>query len=324
VVVDREHRCLMANRGFLKRRNLTSEQVVGRFVHEFVEKDVYEAVIKPKLDECFRGNIVRYELKYTYPYVGERDLFASYYPIEGNNGVDRAACILHDITERKRAEQALADMARKLIAAQEQERARIARELHDDINQQLALLAIELQRLRDDPTEARSRLQKLFDQINAISSDVEALAHELHSSKLEYLGAVAAMKSWCMEFSEWQKVYIDFQSSVSRILPLEVGLPLFRVLQEALHNAAKHSGAKRIEVRLSEPSNEVRLTIRDSGTGFDVAGALGGAGLGLTSMRERVRLVNGTIKIESKPMHGTTIHVRVPLGSEQNSLSEAV
>jgi signal transduction histidine kinase len=132
------------------------------------------------------------------------------------------------------------------------------------------------------------------------------------------------MKSWCRQFGEWQKIHIDFQSNVSSNLPLQIGLPLYRVLQEAVHNAVKHSGAKRIEVRLSEQSNEVHLTIRDSGAGFDVAGALGGKGLGLPSMQERVRLVKGTIKIESKPMHGTTIHVRVPLGSEQNSLSEAV
>src|SRR5262249_44292746 len=148
--------------------------------------------------------------------------------------------LAEDIGHRKRMEEALSGMSGKLIQAQEQERARIARELHDDINQQLAMLAIELQRLRDDPSEVRNRLQKLFDQTGEISSDVEALAHELHSSKLEYLGAVAVMKSWCQEFSEWQKVYIDFRSSVSSVLPPEVGLPLFRVLQEALHNSVKH------------------------------------------------------------------------------------
>jgi PAS domain S-box-containing protein len=229
-----------------------------------------------------------------------------------------------DVTKRKEAEGALSTINRRLIEAQERERTRIARELHDDINQRLAMLAIELQQLRDHPSEARNRLQKLVDQTHAISSDVEAIAHELHSPKLEYLGVVAGMKSWCRQFGEWQKIHIDFQSNVSSNLPLQIGLPLYRVLQEALHNAVKHSGAKRIEVRLSEQSNEVHLTIRDSGAGFDVAGALGGKGLGLPSMQERVRLVKGTIKIESKPMHGTTIHVRVPLGSEQNSLSEAV
>jgi signal transduction histidine kinase len=139
------------------------------------------------------------------------------------------------------------------------------------------------------------------------------ILHDLHSSKLEYLGVVAGMKSWCKEFAERQKMEIDFRSAVSSILPLEVGLSLFRVLQEALNNAMKYSGVKRIEVRLREASGELQLEVSDSGKGFDVEAALQGKGLGLTSMRERIRLVSGTIAIQSKPMAGTIIHVRVPL-----------
>ena len=154
VVLDRERRCLMANRAFLDRRKLAREQVVGRLLHEFVDKDIYESVIKSKLDECFQGKMVRYELKYRYPELGERDLLASYYPIEGENGVDRIACVLHDFTERKRAEQALVDMSRKLIEAQEHERTRIAREVHDDINQRLALLSVELEACRQKPPDS--------------------------------------------------------------------------------------------------------------------------------------------------------------------------
>src|SRR5215471_13342240 len=132
------------------------------------------------------------------------------------------------------------------------------------------------------------------------------------------------MKSWCKEFAERQKVGIDFKTDVSKVLPLAVGLSLFRVLQEALNNAIKHSGVKRIKVQLREDSGEIHLVIRDFGRGFDVEAASQGKGLGLTSMRERVRLVNGTISIESKPMGGTTIHVRVPLESKQGSRREAV
>ena len=104
-------------------------------------------------------------------------------------------------------------------------------------------------------------------------------------------------------------------------LPLQIGLPLFRVLQEALHNAAKHSGAKRIEVQMAAHSGEVHLTVSDSGRGFDVEAAKQDNGLGLISMSERVRLVNGTIKIDSRPMSGTTIYVRVPLESDHRSAS---
>jgi signal transduction histidine kinase len=249
----------------------------------------------------------------------ERDVSISYFPIEGTTGVFGAACIFQDITERKRLEESLTGMTRKLIEAQEQERSRIGRELHDDVNQRLAMLALELEQLQQNPSEVESRVQDLRKGISELSSDVHTLSHDLHSSKLEYLGVVAGMKSWCKDFAARQKIEIDFNSDVRNALPLEVGLPLFRVLQEALHNALKHSGVRRVEVELREDSSEIHLVIGDLGRGFDVESALQGKGLGLTSMRERVRLVSGTIAIDSKPNGGTTIHVRVPLGSEQTT-----
>src|SRR5262249_34970307 len=114
------------------------------------------------------------------------------------------------------------------------------------------------------------------------------------------------------------------RSDVPSAVPLQVGLPLFRVLQEALNNAIKHSGVKRIEIQLHEEPSEIHLIVSDSGRGFDVEAVNQGKGLGLNSMRERVRLVNGTISIESKPMGGTTIHVRVPVESENSSRRVAV
>src|SRR6201981_155928 len=221
-----------------------------------------------------------------------------------------------DIPRRKQMEEALSDMSRKLIESQEQERARIGRELHDDISQRLAMLSLELEQLQENPSEVQSRVQELRNQTTELSNDVQAMSHDLHSSKLEYLGVVAGIKSWCKEFGERQRVEIDFSNDVHSALPFEIGLSIFRVLQEALHNVMKHSGVKRIEVQIREASGEIHLIIRDSGKGFDVEAALQGKGLGLTSMRERVRLVNGTIAIESKPMGGTTIHVRVPFESE--------
>jgi PAS domain S-box-containing protein len=224
-----------------------------------------------------------------------------------------------DISEWKRAEETLSGMTRKLIEAQEQERARIGRELHDDVNQRLAMLAVELEQLQDNPSEVHSRVQELRQQTTELSNDVQALSHDLHSSKLEYLGVVAGIKSWCKEFAERQRMEIDFKSDVPTAVPLEIGRSLFRVLQEALHNAIKHSGVKRVEVQLREESGEIHLIVSESGLGFDVEVAKQSKGLGLTSMRERVRLVNGTIVIDSKPMGGTTIHVRVPFKSEQGS-----
>ena len=219
-----------------------------------------------------------------------------------------------DITHRKEMEDAISGMSRKLIESQEQERARIGRELHDDINQRLAMLAVELEQLQDNPTDVPGRLQELRKQTIEISNDVQALSHELSSSKLEYLGAIKGMKSWCEEFAERQGIQVEFKSSeVQTSIAPEIGLCLFRVLQEALHNVSKHSGARRVEVKLREDSGDIHLVISDSGRGFDSEAAMQGRGLGLASMRERVRLVNGTITIESTLEGGTTIHVCVPL-----------
>jgi len=232
--------------------------------------------------------------------------------------------LAEDITRRKEAEETVSDMTRKLIEAQEQERARIGRELHDDINQRLAMLNVELGRLQEEPSEVGIRVQELRKQVTDISNDVQALSHDLHSSKLEYLGVVAGIRSWCKDFAERQRMEIDFKSDVPTAVPLEIGRSLFRVLQEALQNAIKHSGVRRFDVQMREDSNAIQMVVRDLGKGFDLDAALQRKGLGLTSMRERVRMVNGTISIESKPMGGTTINVRVPLESQRSSREKAV
>ncbi len=219
-------------------------------------------------------------------------------------------------------------MSRKLIEAQEQERTRIARDLHDDIGQRLALLAIELEQLETDLPSSSigilNRMDELRKQTSEISTDVQTLAHELHSSKLEYLGIAAAMKSFCNEFGEQQKLEIDFtQKDIPRTVPQEISLCLFRVLQEALHNAVKHSGVRHFEVELRGASDAIHLTMRDLGLGFDPEAAMKGRGLGLTSMEERLKLMDGELLIDSKPNQGTTIHARVPLTAARNSARAA-
>ncbi len=597
-VIDREYRYLIANRQFLKMRNMTREQVVGRSMLEVLNPGFFEAVAREKLDECFQGKVIRYETKYTYPGLGERDVLASYFPIEGVSGIDRVACILQDITDRKRAaealrdsedklrllldstaeaiygvdvegrctvcnpagvrargyqsvdellgrnmhylihhtradgtsmpiqecrvsrafrvgegvhvddevlwrkdgtsfpaeywsypqrrgqevvgavvafiditdrkkaekalhdmnraletqtsvlqareellkifvktvpagvamldrdmrylqvsdrwcadysidssqvlgrshyelfpdqpkrwkqvhrralegetvraeedrwdreggtmwvrwevrpwrsgnglpdgilifaeditrrkqmEQALSGMSRKLIEAQEQERTRIARDLHDDINQRLALLAIEIDRSKQNlPLSAEDTnrlLSAIWEDVVAVSSELQSISHQLHSSQLEFLGVVVAMKSFCQEFIARQKVQIDFtHDDIPVAVSRDVSLCLFRVLQEALHNAFKHSNTRHFKVKLGCLTNQLHLTVSDRGRGFDLETPSNKAGLGLISMRERVRLVNGTIVIESKPMGGTTIDVRVPLESEVRSQQAA-
>ena len=229
-----------------------------------------------------------------------------------------------DITRRKEMEEALSDLSRKLIQSQEQERARIGRELHDDVSQRLALLALELQQLQENPSEIRERVQALHKRTGEIANDVQALSHELHASKLEYLGVIAGTKSWCKEFGEHQGIEINFKAEIASAIPFEIGVTLFRILQEALHNSVKHSGVKRVEVQLSEHPNEIHLTISDKGKGFEIEAARQGKGLGLASMEERARLVKGMITFDSKPMAGTTIRVCVPLASEPLSQRQAV
>jgi PAS domain S-box-containing protein len=224
-----------------------------------------------------------------------------------------------DVTEQKLAEEALSSISRRLIDAQEQERSRIARELHDDINQRLALVAMGLDRQRGDlrstTREMRSAMGKAIKQLSDIVSDVHMMSHQLHSSKLDTVGLADAAAGFCRELSKQQNVEVDFKcDGIARELPEAIALCMFRVLQEALQNAVRHSGAKHFKVSLAECTNQIALTICDEGRGFNPAEALKGSGLGLTSMRERLKLVHGELSIESQSRKGTTIHARVPVG----------
>jgi PAS domain S-box-containing protein len=241
-----------------------------------------------------------------------------------------------DVTDRKRAQKALyqrdmelaeaqRSVSRRLIEAQEKERTRIARDLHDDFGQRLALLTIELELLQqsgpDLPDDVRTRISELGRQTSKIATDIQSLSHELHSSRLEYVGIAAAMRGFCQEFGEQQNVEVDFKTHdlPSNLLP-DISLGLFRVLQEALHNSAKHSGVRRFEVRLWGTSDEIHLTVSDSGAGFDREAAKQSRGLGLISMEERLKLLDGTFSIESQPKRGTTIHACAPLAQQSKPI----
>ena len=231
------------------------------------------------------------------------------------------SCI--DITDRKLAEEALAGVGRRLIEAHEEERTWIARELHDDINQRIALLAIELEQWDQHPpsseVEVHDHIRHVRQSLSDLGKDIQALSHRLHSSKLEYLGIVAAANGFCKELSEQQKVEIDFShAGIPRSLPKEISLCLFRVLQEALQNAVKHSGERHFRVELHGTSGEIQLTVSDLGVGFDQQDAIDRRGLGLISMRERLQLVGGEFSIKSKPGRGTTIRARVPHVAEKH------
>jgi signal transduction histidine kinase len=240
---------------------------------------------------------------------------------DGKGRMLRIIGMVANVTEQKQAEEAISNVSRRLIQAHEEERTRIARDLHDDVNQRLALVAIRLQQveqLEQSPSksvaEVCSHLRELEQVIAEIGIDVQAISHRLHSSKLEYMGLVAAARSFCNEFSEQQKVEITFaHDEISHTLPQEISLCLFRVLQEALQNGVKHSGVRRFDVELRDTSGSIDLSVRDSGSGFEVEEAMKTHGLGLISMAERLKLVDGQLSIDSQPQRGTTIHARVPL-----------
>jgi PAS domain S-box-containing protein len=221
-----------------------------------------------------------------------------------------------DITDSKRAEEALASVGHRLIEAHEEERSRIARELHDDINQQMAMIAIEIDRLSqalpEGAQQVRDQVAQIQLRIQEVGKDIQSLSHRLHSSKLDLLGLAGAAKSFCQEMSEKHKIEIDLHEEGTLRTSQETGLCLFRVLQEALHNAVKYSDAKTFKVELIEKDAFVHLMVKDSGAGFNQQHLADHPGLGLISMRERIQMVGGEFLIESELGEGTTVRATVP------------
>jgi signal transduction histidine kinase len=226
---------------------------------------------------------------------------------------------------RRRAEEGLQASRRelqrltgRLLEAQEVERRRIARELHDDLNQSLALLSLELDILGQVPptsaAETADRMQDLSARVKDLSSTVHELSHRLHPSKLEQLGLVVAIGGLCKELTQSQKLEVKFtHHSEPSTIPPATALCLYRIAQEALQNVVKHSGSHHASVELSGTADSIRLRVTDDGVGFVPDSAGGDGGLGLVSMRERLNLVGGEIAIDSRPSGGTRIDVRVPL-----------
>jgi len=233
-----------------------------------------------------------------------------------------------DVTERRLAVEAVATIHQRLIDAQEEERSRIARELHDDIGQQLTVLSIDLDTLvRTDgaaATDSRREIEEARAKVMNLAKDVQAISHRLHPARIEYLGIATAAAVLCREVSSQLGVEITFTTeSVPEGLSRPVAICLYRVLQEALQNAIKHSGMRRVDVTLCGGVDQVELIVRDFGAGFEIS-TTQGRGLGLTSMNERVRAVSGRLTIQSQPQRGTTILASVPLGKDDPSTSKSV
>jgi PAS domain S-box-containing protein len=225
------------------------------------------------------------------------------------------SCI--DVTERKMVEEAWASLSGRLIDAQEEERKRIAREIHDDYTQQLVVVAMDLEGLAekvgDSPVGAGQRFREIWNQISELAADLHSLSHRLHSSTLESLGLVAGVKAFCEEFTNQKEVQVDFiHENVPRGIPAEVALCLFRITQEGLRNIKRHSGAERAEVHLEVSGENLHLSVVDRGKGFDVNKLSTRNGIGLRSMEERLRSLGGHLEINSRPTEGTRIDAWLP------------
>jgi signal transduction histidine kinase len=218
------------------------------------------------------------------------------------------------LAQHRETAKSLRESRARLIDSQEQERRRIARELHDGVGQSLALLESALAQFADEShTMARSRLQEFLKEVSDIAKVTREISHGLHPSHLEHLGLVGALKKLCRDFSHDGDLSVSLiEADLPEDLPSDISLAMYRVAQEALHNVEKYSGARQVEVRLKVQGGQLRMQIVDDGVGFAPARAAA-KGIGISSMRERMELIGGMIEITSAPMKGTQIEAIVPI-----------
>ena len=312
--------CTFFNRGWLNFTGRSMEQEVGNGwisgVHEDdVERcvNIYNVAFDTHADFTMEYRLRRHDGEYRWiadngvPRFGSNGVFCGYI----------GSCI--DITDLKLSEMSLRNLTGRLIHAQEEERARIARELHDDISQRMAFLQIGLEQFEQNmPTltpTGKKQLQDLADVASEMSTDLHGMSHQLHPVKLDLQGLVPAITGFCREFSNQQGLPVVFlhRDVPGQKIPKDVALCLFRIVQEALRNVAKHTDSSEAKVEVYGHGDGIDLCVSDSGAGFNPERVYAKGGLGLISMRERVRSIGGQLTVESQPPDGTRIRVCVPL-----------
>jgi len=311
-------RYLDVNEAYVRNTGYSAGEIIGRSPEEL---GIYRPpdLLRLRKVVATQMHLTRYEAPYRTRAGEERSALLSTATIE----VGGEPCLLkviEDITDRKRAEKTLRDLGSRMLMVQEDERRRVARDLHDDFSQRLALLAIDLEQLAQRPPATRhewsARIQAMWAQTQELTSDVHRLSHQLHPSKLEDLGLVMAVRSHCAELSKQAGVSVRFlHAGVPRSVPGDVALCLYRIVQESLRNVVKHSGSETAVVELHGVPKGIELRVSDSGRGFDPTAPRAREGIGLIGMRERVLYVGGELSIQSSPSEGTRVEVQIPLAA---------
>jgi PAS domain S-box-containing protein len=327
-VVEDDTRVVFVNQRMAAMLGYSSDEMLGRSALDFIADESREEA-KRRMERRRAGIAEQFDLKFRHKDGSELWGIVSTTPVPDEDGRFVSALgMVTDITGRKRAEDELRrsseqirEMAGKLITAQEEERRRIARELHDDIVQKIAVLAITMSRLKlrlpaEEPTALD--LAGIQQRIFGLADDVRQLSHQLHPALLEHAGLKVALASFVDEFQRLEGIQVglavpeNLVSENNEAIPKDVAVCVYRVVQESLRNVAKHAQAKRAEVTLAIEGNNVLLTVRDEGQGFETDQAKG-EGLGLVNIRERIHLCRGTVEITSQLNRGTTLTARIPL-----------
>ncbi len=330
VVLDSAFLLVTANRSFCETFQVSREQVGKRSIFEIAEggwdnPELRELLGKIRLAKTRYENV---RVSSVFPRVGQRTLVLNARRLEWEgDGLGMILLAMEDLTEQETTNESLRQsherlryLTGSLLDAQEEERGRISRELHDDFNQRLAMVAVELQNLEKTPFLQSAQLPRtmvasLRTRTETISDDLRKLAHRLHPSVVEHLGLSAALRSLCEDFRNQEHLQIEYRERGLEDLktPPDIALCIYRVAQAALHNVVRHSGSNRATVTLSGRTDRILLSVSDYGAGFDLTLDRVGKGLGILSMEERARLAVGAFTIHSKPGAGTRVALEIPL-----------
>ncbi len=315
-------RCTVGYAGFLELDNVDMNHTKSEFIEWVLPEDKknYQRAIRslspqnPTYKVAFR--LVRQNKKIIWLEESGRACF------DADGRLSKVVGMTLNASEARQSEHMLRELSRRLISSQEEERRSVARELHDHIGQELALLCMRIQNLdsgrSNDEHISHTDVHDLYRRIKEIAVDVSELSHRLHSSELALLGLSTAAEHLCRDFGDQYGIDMDYQARDIPDLDSEILLCFYRVLQEALQNVAKHSHATSLMVELRGKSNELTLKVVDDGVGFDLASVRSATGLGLISMRERMSLIGGRLEITSEEGHGTSLvaSIAIPIGAK--------